>query len=183
MKPRRTAAELDELFETKTKPWRFHKTKTALQRGLEERSAAVAQWWVFNVERKMLYLCMLLSILDCFVVIVFTLDFSAHSQVWPSIISSDHVWNLKWGKLTSINCVSSPDCLHSSLNIPSFWINSQGVPNSTTSPWSSTKILSLVSSLPNVVMRLTYPAPQRWEVDGQWQAFEYPSILFSRHFG
>jgi len=32
----------------------------------------------FQRGRKMLYLCMLLSILDCFVVIVFTLDFSAH---------------------------------------------------------------------------------------------------------
>ncbi|WWC91437.1 uncharacterized protein L201_006383 [Kwoniella dendrophila CBS 6074] len=30
-----TAAELDELFESKTKPWRFHKTKTALQRQIE----------------------------------------------------------------------------------------------------------------------------------------------------
>jgi len=43
LKIRRTAAELDELFETKVKPWRFHKTKTALQRGLEERSANVVQ--------------------------------------------------------------------------------------------------------------------------------------------
>lgn len=28
----RSAAELDELFERKTKPWRFHKTETATQR-------------------------------------------------------------------------------------------------------------------------------------------------------
>jgi hypothetical protein len=27
---RRSPAELDELFERKIKPWRFHKTKTAL---------------------------------------------------------------------------------------------------------------------------------------------------------
>lgn len=38
----RTAAELDELFETKVRPWRFHKTKTALQRGLEERNVVSA---------------------------------------------------------------------------------------------------------------------------------------------
>ena len=29
---RRSAAELDELFERKIKPWRFHKTETATQR-------------------------------------------------------------------------------------------------------------------------------------------------------
>ena len=28
---RRTPAELDELFARKIKPWRFHKTKTAIQ--------------------------------------------------------------------------------------------------------------------------------------------------------
>lgn len=28
----RSAAELDELFERKIKPWRFHKTETATQR-------------------------------------------------------------------------------------------------------------------------------------------------------
>lgn len=28
----RSAAELDELFERKVKPWRFHKTETATQR-------------------------------------------------------------------------------------------------------------------------------------------------------
>lgn len=27
----RTSPELDELFENKVRPWRFHKTKTALQ--------------------------------------------------------------------------------------------------------------------------------------------------------
>jgi hypothetical protein len=27
----RSAAELDELFERKIKPWRFHKTETAIQ--------------------------------------------------------------------------------------------------------------------------------------------------------
>jgi hypothetical protein len=31
-KSRRSAAELDELFERKIKPWRFHKTETATQR-------------------------------------------------------------------------------------------------------------------------------------------------------
>lgn len=29
---RRSAAELDELFERKVRPWRFHKTETATQR-------------------------------------------------------------------------------------------------------------------------------------------------------
>ena len=32
---RRSAAELDELFERKVRPWRFHKTKTATQRMVE----------------------------------------------------------------------------------------------------------------------------------------------------
>ena len=32
--PRLSAAELDELFEAKVKPWRFHKTKTALQKSI-----------------------------------------------------------------------------------------------------------------------------------------------------
>ncbi|WVF65283.1 hypothetical protein IAT40_000006 [Kwoniella sp. CBS 6097] len=32
-----TAAELDELFDSGVKPWRFHKTKTALQRQVEEQ--------------------------------------------------------------------------------------------------------------------------------------------------
>ncbi|WWD00964.1 hypothetical protein V866_007902 [Kwoniella sp. B9012] len=34
-----TAAELDELFEAGVKPWRFHKTKTALQRQIEGQEA------------------------------------------------------------------------------------------------------------------------------------------------
>jgi hypothetical protein len=29
-----SAAELDELFDNKVKPWRFHKTQTALQKSL-----------------------------------------------------------------------------------------------------------------------------------------------------
>jgi hypothetical protein len=33
----RTSAELDELFERKVKPWRFHKTKTALQAAVESQ--------------------------------------------------------------------------------------------------------------------------------------------------
>lgn len=36
---RRSAAELDELFERKVKPWRFHKTKTATQRIVEVNQA------------------------------------------------------------------------------------------------------------------------------------------------
>ncbi|OJJ46470.1 hypothetical protein ASPZODRAFT_16229 [Penicilliopsis zonata CBS 506.65] len=32
----RSAAELDEFLEAKVKPWRFHKTITAVQRALEE---------------------------------------------------------------------------------------------------------------------------------------------------
>jgi hypothetical protein len=30
-----SAAELDELFEAKVKPWRFHKTQTALQKSIQ----------------------------------------------------------------------------------------------------------------------------------------------------
>jgi hypothetical protein len=33
---KRTSAELDELFARKIKPWRFHKTKTAIQLAAEE---------------------------------------------------------------------------------------------------------------------------------------------------
>ncbi|OXC65393.1 hypothetical protein AYX13_05523 [Cryptococcus neoformans] len=33
----RSAAELDELFETKARPWRFHKTQTALQKAIEQQ--------------------------------------------------------------------------------------------------------------------------------------------------
>ncbi|GFZ49942.1 hypothetical protein JCM24511_07345 [Saitozyma sp. JCM 24511] len=36
----RSAAELDELFERKIKPWRFHKTTTALQRAVTEDNTA-----------------------------------------------------------------------------------------------------------------------------------------------
>ncbi|KAK8846508.1 hypothetical protein IAR55_005594 [Kwoniella newhampshirensis] len=35
-----TAAELDELFDSGVKPWRFHKTKTALQRQIQEQEQA-----------------------------------------------------------------------------------------------------------------------------------------------
>ncbi|WWD19903.1 hypothetical protein CI109_104372 [Kwoniella shandongensis] len=35
----RTSAELDELFENKVKPWRFHKTQTSLQRVVEAEKA------------------------------------------------------------------------------------------------------------------------------------------------
>lgn len=35
-----SSAELDELFEAKVKPWRFHKTKTALQRAVAAQEAA-----------------------------------------------------------------------------------------------------------------------------------------------
>ena len=35
--PSRSAAELDELFERKIKPWRFHKTETATQRLVQIR--------------------------------------------------------------------------------------------------------------------------------------------------
>ena len=34
---RRSAAELDELFERKIKPWRFAKTKTATQLAVQAR--------------------------------------------------------------------------------------------------------------------------------------------------
>jgi MFS family permease len=34
----KTSAELDELFEAKVRPWRFHKTKTALQRAVEAQA-------------------------------------------------------------------------------------------------------------------------------------------------
>jgi hypothetical protein len=34
--PRRSSAELDELFERRIKPWRFHKTQTATQRLVQE---------------------------------------------------------------------------------------------------------------------------------------------------
>ena len=34
-----SAGELDELFEAKVKPWRFHKTKTALQKSIEAQRA------------------------------------------------------------------------------------------------------------------------------------------------
>ncbi|KIR70588.1 sugar transporter [Cryptococcus deuterogattii CA1014] len=33
----RSAAELDELFEMKARPWRFHKTQTALQKAIEQQ--------------------------------------------------------------------------------------------------------------------------------------------------
>lgn len=36
---RLTAPELDELFENKVRPWRFHKTKTALQLAVEAQSS------------------------------------------------------------------------------------------------------------------------------------------------
>jgi hypothetical protein len=35
----RSAAELDELFERKIKPWRFHKTETATQRLVKQQGA------------------------------------------------------------------------------------------------------------------------------------------------
>jgi hypothetical protein len=35
-------AELDELFERGIKPWRFHKTQTALQGAIQARKAAEA---------------------------------------------------------------------------------------------------------------------------------------------
>lgn len=35
----RSAAELDELFERKIKPWRFHKTETATQRMVDINKA------------------------------------------------------------------------------------------------------------------------------------------------
>jgi hypothetical protein len=37
---RRSAAELDELFERKVKPWRFHKETTMTQRLVEEKAHA-----------------------------------------------------------------------------------------------------------------------------------------------
>ncbi|KAK4119734.1 general substrate transporter [Parathielavia appendiculata] len=40
---RRSAAELDELFERKIKPWRFHKTETATQRLLKQQKAEQAE--------------------------------------------------------------------------------------------------------------------------------------------
>jgi hypothetical protein len=36
-------SELDELFERGIKPWRFHKTKTALQQAIEARKAVEGQ--------------------------------------------------------------------------------------------------------------------------------------------
>jgi hypothetical protein len=37
---RRSAAELDELFERKVRPWRFHKETTMTQRLVEEKAQA-----------------------------------------------------------------------------------------------------------------------------------------------
>lgn len=39
--PSRSAAELDELFERKVKPWRFHKTETATQRLVQVNKSEV----------------------------------------------------------------------------------------------------------------------------------------------